>query len=326
MLLHLFKKSHLQPTQPFQLRAVVLMYHHIGQVHRSDPWNMSVDLAAFEQQLQLLASAFEVRPLSEILNVVQAQQVGKQIVCLTFDDGYAEHYTQVFPLLQRYKLPATFFIPSAYLQPDYLCWWEVVDHVYLDHDPVPPITDVLPRRDVFDEQARSSLLVTQPSDAMVAYHAWHVRMKANPRQEQRWARELLRRCGHAADVLPPMLTENQLLEMAADPLISIGGHGFHHHALGLMSRRQQWKEIITNKQHLETLLGKPIAYFAYPHGHYNEFTPKLVQKAGYRLACSTSTDLDTPDINPYEIPRVWAQNWTAEELELLLEKLFQMME
>ncbi|SFV32050.1 polysaccharide deacetylase family protein [Thermoflavifilum thermophilum] len=333
MLHNLFKRTNRQPdppASPFRLNAIVLMYHHIGQVHASDPWNMCVDRAAFEEQLHLLSSDYEVRPLMDLLEPAEHVS-GKPMICLSFDDGYLEHYTEVFPLLQRYRLPATFFISSGYLaggpHQARICWWEVVDHVFLDHDPIPDLKGILPGPDVFDEQARMSLLVTpQVNDDMFAYHAWHMRMKVNSNRQDKWAKALLKKCGHTTDILPAMLTEAHVREMAQSPYVTIGGHGFYHQILGLLPRRKQWKEIIENKQHLEELIGKPVEVFAYPHGHYNELTPELVKKAGYKLACTTAAELDNPGITAHEIPRLWARSWTAEELHLLLEKLFQQIQ
>jgi len=52
----------------------------------------------------------------------------KGMLTLTFDDGYACHYETAFPLLERYGLPATFYVPTVHLkQPGYLTIEQMVE-------------------------------------------------------------------------------------------------------------------------------------------------------------------------------------------------------
>ena len=50
----------------------------------------------------------------------------KNVVALTFDDGFESDVTQVLPLLQERSIPATFFIVPTFVgQPGYLRWDQV---------------------------------------------------------------------------------------------------------------------------------------------------------------------------------------------------------
>lgn len=92
--------------------AVVLMYHavdHSGYV-------LSVPPKVFEQQMAYLASRMRAVKLSDIVmrhkNKTLYERGG---VALTFDDGYADLRTTVLPILQKYKIPATVFVPTDIL-------------------------------------------------------------------------------------------------------------------------------------------------------------------------------------------------------------------
>lgn len=106
----------------------ILMYHYVRpSPGPSDP--IGVDLSVppqnFEEQIAwLVASGFNTMTMRE-LEEVRAGKIGlppKPIV-LTFDDGYRDFYTSVFPLLKKYHLKATAFIITGFVgQPAYMTW------------------------------------------------------------------------------------------------------------------------------------------------------------------------------------------------------------
>ncbi len=48
---------------------------------------------------------------------------------LTFDDGYRDNFDLAVPILGERNIPATFFVPSAFLESPRLPWWDQVAYV-----------------------------------------------------------------------------------------------------------------------------------------------------------------------------------------------------
>jgi peptidoglycan/xylan/chitin deacetylase (PgdA/CDA1 family) len=96
----------------------VLMYHRVDrQLSALDPLTvgLTVMTPAFEAQLQRLqAAGYRSTTLAALREALdrRAPLPAHQVV-LTFDDGYADHYSTVFPLLQRYGFAATFFVVTS---------------------------------------------------------------------------------------------------------------------------------------------------------------------------------------------------------------------
>jgi len=91
--------------------APILTYHSINSTQKSELFRLSPK--AFERVIQFIDSrGYKVIPLSEL---VQATSLGRKIpkktIAITFDDGYEDNYTNAFPILKKYKVPATIFIP-----------------------------------------------------------------------------------------------------------------------------------------------------------------------------------------------------------------------
>lgn len=96
-------------AQATEARVPVLMYHDV-----LTPPEVFFDLTPedFEAHLQTILDN-GLTPISPD-HLVQHLRTGKPLpekpVLITLDDGYVGHYEHVLPLLQKYQVPATFFV------------------------------------------------------------------------------------------------------------------------------------------------------------------------------------------------------------------------
>jgi peptidoglycan/xylan/chitin deacetylase (PgdA/CDA1 family) len=84
------------------------MYH---SVNTRFPYSIGPD--AFEAQVRYVAENFDVLTLNEIGSL--RANTASRIAVITFDDGYIDNYEIVLPILERYKLSATFFVCPGYV-------------------------------------------------------------------------------------------------------------------------------------------------------------------------------------------------------------------
>ena len=97
-------------------RACIFYYHRVADVGFVDPhlddWNVPPHV--FEQQIAMLAESAEIVPLFELAERLKgSSSSSRPLVCLTFDDGYANFYTRALPVLKRYRAPATLFVVTS---------------------------------------------------------------------------------------------------------------------------------------------------------------------------------------------------------------------
>lgn len=100
-------------------KACIFYYHRIADIAHVDPnvddWNVPPSL--FERQIAMLASFGEFVPLLDLpRRLALASTPTKPLVCLTFDDGYANFCTQALPILKRYNAPATIFVITSLIE------------------------------------------------------------------------------------------------------------------------------------------------------------------------------------------------------------------
>jgi peptidoglycan/xylan/chitin deacetylase (PgdA/CDA1 family) len=91
-------------------QVLVLMYHSVDW----SGWKLSVSPETFELQMRYLSKKGWARPLADIVSYAAGKKdLTGHAVAITFDDGYQDLLTTVLPILERYHIPATVFIPSS---------------------------------------------------------------------------------------------------------------------------------------------------------------------------------------------------------------------
>ena len=102
----------------------ILLYHRFGSVAAD---SMTVTTDAFESQLRyLIAHGCVVIPLKQLVDYYlgKGPPPPPRSVVLTADDGHKSVYTEMFPLLKKYRVPAALFIyPSAISNATYAATW-----------------------------------------------------------------------------------------------------------------------------------------------------------------------------------------------------------
>jgi peptidoglycan/xylan/chitin deacetylase (PgdA/CDA1 family) len=73
----------------------------------------------FGEQMRYLASHFELLTVTKLLAGLASPEHSHPLAALTFDDGYADNFDQVLPILAAYQVRATFYPITGLLGQDY---------------------------------------------------------------------------------------------------------------------------------------------------------------------------------------------------------------
>lgn len=93
---------------------------------------------------------------------------------------------------------------------------------------------------------------------------------------------------------------------------TIAAHTWDHHMVTKYTGADWDIQLVKPKLKLETIIGKPVPYFAYPFGLWNTAAIPEIKKAGYKMAFILSTKRDS--VNPiFTIRRIIVSGtWTTE--------------
>ena len=91
-------------------RITVLLYHRVSDAARD---NLTTGVEQFDRQMALLRAHCRVLTIEEVVATERVHASDRPLVCVTFDDGYLDNYTNAAPILQRHGLPAAFFVSTG---------------------------------------------------------------------------------------------------------------------------------------------------------------------------------------------------------------------
>ncbi len=117
---------------------VVLNYHDIiEEEDKEPPFNrMDVCISHLEEQiLWFKKNGYKIISVQNVLDAAEGRRsLPDKSVLLTFDDGYKSFYTRVFPLLKKYRIPATVAlvggwmdgkVPSGEVEKGFMNWEDI---------------------------------------------------------------------------------------------------------------------------------------------------------------------------------------------------------
>ncbi|PID43534.1 MAG: hypothetical protein CSB48_05580 [Proteobacteria bacterium] len=277
----------------------ILIYH---QILPERDFMRSFEPTADEFEGQMAAIKRHMTPVSlkEGIGGLQDGSLPKDAIAVTFDDGYENNYTVALPILQKHQIPATFFIASDFIDGG-IMWNDMV---------LETIRLLEPGTYNFDDSNLPSFRITDDNSRFTEAVNMLTKLKHLPFQERKQAVErLAQELSRINKILPGniMMTSSQLRALSDADGMEIGGHTLSHPILTRVSMEEAERQISHNKSVLEEITGKTLESFAYPNGKpdtdYDRSVRDLVQKAGYKIAVTTSHGVAQAGENPFEHPR-----------------------
>ncbi len=269
-------------VRPGRHGVVILNYHHIA-----------ADI--FADHLRSLVRAYRVITLEECRASLTGEcPAPPNSAVLTFDDAYRQFHDQVFPVLQRFEVPATMFVPTASIDRQEVLWFNKVKAlVYGAEAGVLRIGEVT---------------VSLTEDRPHAYHQAIGILNDRPiDQRDELLRDLFDNAtfsrSHLLNDQP--LTWEQIREMRG--LVRFGAHTQTHPNLAILDRAMQVDEIAVSKQRLEAELDCPVRHFAYPFGrpaNIGGACVGVVREAGFSCAVTTNRGCCAKGDDLFTLPRI----------------------
>lgn len=281
---------------PDQRALHIFKYHQIlPSVSRLDGGDLPLEI--FQWQMEWLKNNMEVFSLQDGLSLLAAGNLPKRAAAITFDDGYAADLVYVVPVLKQFSFSATFFVSSGYLQGQ--CMWDEALRIMLRETTQQTI-------DLTGAQLGVYLLDDERVKA-IAYATLSKALKYRPIDERHHLlQEISRHAQVQSDGRQLMLSESQVKKLVAEGM-EVGSHTVNHPILNCETDSDAEFQIRQDKQQLETLIGRPVKFFAYPNGipgkDFARQHVDIVRGCGFEAAVTTSPGVVHSSDDVWQLPR-----------------------
>ncbi|WP_158607382.1 polysaccharide deacetylase family protein [Rhodohalobacter sp. SW132] len=255
----------------------------------------------------------------ELIRQIESGKIQNGAVALTFDDGYLDNFTTAKPLLEKYSVPATFFITDSYLggQP---FWWDELEAIIVHTDKLPSVLSVSFRNETINfnlgedcelnEKIRSKQAnfgASQPPTLRTKLYVklWKLFSPLQKDDQIKLLKLVKEWAGLSEDdsQVEGTMSVQQLKLLSDNPLFTIGGHTSTHPALAKHTKDVQKKEIVENQNFLENCLDEKIRSFAYPSGNFNSSTIQILKERAFSAAFTTTSKPVVKKTDRYKIGR-----------------------
>lgn len=304
-------------------KVTMVMYHYVREIKNSRyPDIKGLEYKLFEEQIDFLRKNFQIIRVEDILeNLKQPKYVLPENACLlTFDDGYTDHYEYVYPLLHKYGLQGSFYVPAKILAEDAVLDVNKIHFILASGMPVDQIIKKLfDRLDIYrsrgillesNEALFSRLAVANRFDSKEVIFIKRLLQNGLPenirnemtsalfaecmqKSEQEFSRELYIRM-------------EQMEEMKKDGMF-FGIHSYSHYWLGKMQAEEMRADIDKSLEALKPVIDINSWVMNYPYGSegaYNEEVLSYIQEKGCKMGLVTDARVaDLAKDNPYLLPR-----------------------
>ncbi len=248
------------------------------------------DSGLFEKIILALKEQYSLISAYQLEQLILEGKSTRNVCHITFDDGLLSFFTVIFPLLKKHYTPASLFVSPEIIRSGDNFWFQEIEG--------------------YDETILKNITAVELNislDKLAGYPS-QIIFKCLQMNQIKRIIELYQRQENCVKRSSQNISVEQLKEVDASGLVSVGAHTMNHPVLKNESDESCFFEITESVNALGKLLGHPVRYFAYPNGRptidFGEREMNYLRKAGISIAFSTELDTLSVTQNMLSVPRM----------------------
>ena len=277
----------------------ILMYHRF-----------TPDTSELERQCELLRRYYNPVSLAAISEyLINGKQLPQNAVAITVDDGYRDFFTVAHPIFSAYKIPATVFPVSDFVDRKCWLWWDQIAFAFQQ------TTQEMLEVPIGDEELLRYPLRTTTERQAAATAVVRIALKSANAKRLRLLDNVISGLEVSLSNEPPSCSAAlswDEVRFLATKGVEFGSHTKTHPILSRLSDPSDIRtELVLSKQRLEEELGRPVVHFCYPNGGAQDFDARaitILEESGFRTAVTANLGLNIPGDPMLRLKRIFVES------------------
>lgn len=305
----------------------ILMFHRILPKEKIESYTqagMYVTPSTFDMQMQYLCKNFNIVSINDVFKFIlkkNLQLYSKPYCIITFDDGWKDNYIYAFPILKKYKVPATIFLSTNYINSSKEFWTDRLSRIIYYNK--------INEGNIFSSKIRIPLILELKK---LNGSIENMIEKAISIFKNYTLEDIEKTLNVLTNILKiknqgklsHFLDWSEIEEMYNSGLITFGSHTANHQILTTISDVEIRKELEQSKN---VLLEKKVVDinfipFSYPNGDFDNNVIHLVKEIGYSLAVTTQSGFNDIDSDPFSLKRISIHEDISFTIPLFASRIF----
>ena len=285
--------------------AVILLYHGVYKKKLYGIQNYSgkhIHIDVFNKQMKWLKKNCILVNLNEFCSI-KGIKSKKKIVSITFDDSYKNVYTNAIPILNKYKIPATFFINTGFINNNKFYWTDYLEILFnltkeknlsLNYSPI----FLKKKFDIKTNKEKISTIIFIKE-----------KLKKIIKNERNKIINIIK-CNLHVKKLKYTNSENyktltwkEVKKINNFLRYEVGGHTTNHEILTFLNENELKKEVDDCIKKIKKELNNETNLFSYPEGKFNNFSINRLKKNFIKICPTAASGINKKNTSNFFLKR-----------------------
>ena len=286
----------------------ILLYHGVTSIKSKGIENSSnkhIHVDSFEREMAFIKKNYPILSMDEVISIYKKnKKIKGEYFAVTFDDGFKNNFTDAYPILLKYEVPATFYISTGMINSKKLFWVDKIECCINNS-----------KKNKFDIKIQNKYYSFDLSNKFSKIKALTEIKKLCKLLPKKNKDKVIKDLSSTLNITPSIkygknyetLTWANVRKMNKSKLITFGAHTIDHDILSYLKKNEMEYQVTESIKKLSSEISENVRHFSYPEGqqnHFNKDVIRFLKKKGIHCSPSAINGICSSKDNLFNLKRI----------------------